>query len=163
MDIKKYASLAFFNGLSAEDLDALAPYFTSMRFVAGTTIFEQGERAESVYLVASGEVVIRYKPMDGPPMTVTHVQPGGIFGWSAAMGNQAYTSAAICSLDSEVLCIKGETLRNLCEKNPQVGSVLLERLFLVVAERQRHRQGNVSSILANGMRQASCSGETGEN
>ncbi len=159
MDLEKYASLAFFKGLSAADLRALAPYFKSLRFVAGTTIFEQGERAESVYLVSSGEVLIRYKPMDGPPMTVTRVQPGGIFGWSAAMGNQTYTSGAVCSLDSEVLCIRGDDLRSLCDKNPRVGSVLLERLSLVVAERQRHRQGDISSLLADGMRQAHCSGE----
>ncbi len=159
MDFEKYGSLAFFKGLSAMDLEALAPYFTPSRYVAGTVIFEQGDKAESVYLVASGEVTIRYKPADAPPMIVTRVQPGGIFGWSAAMGNQAYTSAAVCSLDSEVLIIRGEELRRLCDKNPRIGSVLLERLSLVVAERRQNLQGDVSSILADGMRHANCSGE----
>lgn len=153
MELAKYASLAFFKGLCVADLDAMAPFFTSSTFVAGTTIFNQGDRAENLYLVAMGEVAIRYKPDDGPVMTVTRVQPGNVFGWSAAVGNLVYTSGAVCSLDSEILCIRGEDLRQLCEKNQQIGNVLLGRLSTVIAERQLSQQRPVASILAEGMRQ----------
>lgn len=162
MNFERYASLAFFKGLDAEDLSALAPFFTSVTYVAGTAIFQQGDRAENLYLVARGEVTIRYKPVDGPVMTVTRVQPGGVFGWSAAVGNLTYTSGAICSLDSEILRVRGEELRRLCEQNPHIGNVLLDRLSLVVAERQKSQPEQVSSILARGMRQADVSGG-GEN
>lgn len=161
MDLKNYSSLAFFKGLNADDLEVLGPYFWSKRYVAGTVIFEQGERADIVYLMVSGSVVIRYKPLDGPPMTVTHIQPGGIFGWSAAIGNQTYTSGAICSMDSEVLCIRGADLRYLCESNPRIGNLLLERLSQVITERKLSRQQEVSSLISQGMRQVYCPG--GEN
>ncbi|MCS7011874.1 MAG: cyclic nucleotide-binding domain-containing protein [Anaerolineales bacterium] len=157
MDLKAYSSLAFFNGLSAADLEVLGPYFWSKRYVAGTVIFEQGERADIVYLMVSGGVTIRYKPLDGPPMIVTHIQPGGIFGWSAAIGNQNYTSGAVCSMDSEVLCIRGADLRYLCETNPHLGNLLLERLSSVVAERKLKRQQEVSLLITQGMRQIYCS------
>lgn len=153
MEFAKYASLAFFKGLCAADLEAMAPFFTSSTYVAGTTIFNQGDRAENLCLVARGEVAIRYKPDDGPIMTVTRVQTGGVFGWSAAVGNLVYTSAAVCSLDSEILCIRGEDLQRLCEKNRQIGDVLLGRLSMVIAERQISQQKPVSSFLEEGMRQ----------
>jgi CRP/FNR family cyclic AMP-dependent transcriptional regulator len=158
MDIKKYGSLAFFIGLNTHDLEALAPFFMSSTYVAGTIIFEQGDRADNLYLVATGEVSIRYKPVDGPMMTVTRVQPGGVFGWSAAMGNTKYTSGAVCSLDSEILYIRGDQLRNLCQQNPKIGDVLLDRLSSVIADRQRSRHGQVTSILADSMRQGNDSG-----
>jgi hypothetical protein len=69
-----------------------------------------------------------------------------------------YTSSAACSLDSEILCIRGEDLRRLCEKNQQIGNVLLGRLSIVIAERQLSQQKPVSSILAGGMRQVNGSG-----
>lgn len=153
MEFTKYASLAFFKGLCTADLEAMAPFFTSSSYVAGTVIFNQGDRAEHLCLVARGEVAIRFKPDDGPTMTVTRVQPGGVFGWSAAVGNLVYTSSAVCSLDSEILCIRGEDLRQLCERNQQIGNVLLGRLSNVIAERQMSQQKPVSSILAGGMRQ----------
>jgi len=155
MNLEKYAHLAFFSGLQPADIQLLAPYFAPQTWVAGTVIFEQDDYAEYLYLVVNGEVTIRFKPHDGPMMTVTRVQPGGIFGWSAAMNNPAYTSGAVCSLDSEVLRIRGIDLRAICEKHPELGKIILDRLAGVIAERKQSRQGQVSSILASGMRQPS--------
>ena len=85
-------------------------------------------------------------------MTVTRVQSGGIFGWSAAMGNPSYTSGAVCALDSEVLRIRGADLRMICDKHPELGKVILERLTAAIAERKRSQHGPVNSILTSGMR-----------
>ncbi len=155
MNLEKYADLAFFCGLGPADLQLLAPYFTHQAWVAGTAVFEQGDYAEYLYLVVRGEVTIRYKPDDGPAMILTRVQPGGVFGWSAAMGNPAYTSGAVCALDSEILSIRGQDLRLVCEKHPRLGRIILDQLSAIVAERKKIRQGQVSSMLANGMRQSS--------
>jgi len=155
MNLEKYTHLAFFSGLSAADIQLLAPVFAPQTWVAGTVVFEQGDYAEYLYLVASGELTIRYKPDDGPMMNVTHIQPGGVFGWSAAMGNPTYTSGAVCALDSEVLRISGTDLRMLGEKHPELGKVILNRLSAIIAQRQLSQQSRVNSMLANGMRQQS--------
>lgn len=141
MNAERYASLAFFKGLESEDLYDLFDYFSVTTFVAGTVIFEQGDQAANLYIVAVGEVAIRYKPEDGPMMTVTRVQPGDVFGWSAMIGNGCYTSGAICSLDSEILSIPGDELKRLCQNNPRVGNVLMDRVSLVIADRQKRQQG----------------------
>jgi CRP-like cAMP-binding protein len=155
MNLERYSHLAFFKGLHTADIQLLAPYFAPQTWVAGTVIFEQEDYAEFLYLVVRGEVTIRYKPHDGPMMTVTRVQPGGIFGWSAAMNNPTYTSGAVCSLDSEVLRIRGTDLRAICEKHLELGRIILDRLAGVIAERKHSQQGQVTSILASGMRQPS--------
>jgi CRP/FNR family cyclic AMP-dependent transcriptional regulator len=152
MNLGKYQYLAFFSGMHPEDIQLLAPYFTPETWVAGTVIFEQQDYAEYFYLLVSGEVTIRYKPHDGPMMNVTRVQPGGIFGWSAAMHNPSYTSGAICSLDSEVLRMRGTDLRAICDKHPELGRMILDRLAGVIAERKRNQQDQVTSILENGIR-----------
>jgi len=153
MNLEKYTHLAFFTGLCTAEIQLLAPFFAPQTWVAGTVVFEQGDYAEYLYLVVSGELTIRYKPDDGPMMNLTRIQPGGIFGWSAAMGNPAYTSGAVCTLDSEVLRIRGADLRMLCEQYPELGKVILNRLSAIIAERQRIHQDRVNSMLANGMHQ----------
>ena len=144
---ERYASLTFFHGLTDQDLQSIFPYFCSSAFVGGTTIFKQGDKADYFYLLVSGEIILRYKPDDGPVMTVTKIQPGGVFGWSAAIGNSTYTSSAVCSLNSEVLMIPGETLRIICKDNPTVGDILLKRLSMVIAERKQITTGQISTIL----------------
>jgi CRP-like cAMP-binding protein len=154
MNLEKYSHLSFFNGMNAQELQLLEPFFAPQTWVAGTSVFEQGDYAEYLYLVVYGEVSIRYKPDDGSIMTVTRVQPGGIFGWSAAMNNPTYTSGAVCTLDSEILRIRGTDLRVLCEKHPELGKLILDRLAGVIAERkQSQQQGTLKSMLANGMGQ----------
>jgi CRP-like cAMP-binding protein len=153
MNLEKYSHLSFFDGLKAADILLLGPFFAPQTWVAGTVVFEQGDYAEYLYLVVRGEVSIRYKPDDGPVMTVTRVQPGGIFGWSAAIGNPAYTSGAVCALDSEVLRVRGTDLRTLGEKHPELGKFILNRLVGVIAERKQSQPGQVTSMLANEMRQ----------
>jgi CRP/FNR family cyclic AMP-dependent transcriptional regulator len=156
MNLEKYSQLGFFNGLSIDEIRLLEPFFAPQTWVAGTSVFEQGDYAEYLYLVVSGEVAIRFKPEDGAVMIVTRVQPGGIFGWSAAMNNPTYTSGAVCTLDSEILRIRGLDLRMLCEKHPELGKIILNRLAGVVAERkQSQQQVQLRSILANGMGQMS--------
>ena len=149
MNLERYNHLAFFAGLSAAQIQLLAPFFAPQTWVAGTVVFEQGDYAEYLYLVVSGELTIRYKPDDGPMMNVTHVQPGGIFGWSAAMGNPTYTSGAVCALDSEILRIR-EITNNLIAKH--TGQPLdrierdVERDFIMNAE-QAKEYGIVDEII----------------
>jgi CRP-like cAMP-binding protein len=144
---------SFFEDLSEADVRLLAPYFRSQFFPAETVIFEQGDIAEYLYLIVKGEVLIRYKPDDGPVMTVTRVQQGGVFGWSAALGNVAYTSGAVCTTGCEFLQVRGRDLRAICEKHPGVGKVILDRLANVIAERWESRQPQVTSLLAKGVHQ----------
>ena len=153
MNLEKYTHLSFFAGLSVAEIQLLAPLFAPQTWVAGTPVFKQGDYAEYLYLVVSGEITIHYKPDDGPAMTLTRVQSGGVFGWSAAMNNPAYTSGAVCSLNSEILRIRGTDLRALFEKYPKLGKVILDRLASVIAERKKSQQGQVTSMLASGMRQ----------
>lgn len=145
MNPENLSSLEFLKGLTSTDLELLGRFFELSAYVKGTVIFEQGDPAENMYLVMDGEVVIRYKPEDGPIMTVTRVQSGGVFGWSAAVGNPEYTSAAICSMDSAVLSIHGQDIENLCSGNQRIGNVLLGRISQVIADRTRQQRSyNIS-------------------
>lgn len=149
MNLEKYNELQLFMGLSSAELQLIEPFFTPQTWVAGTVIFNQGDCADYLYLVVKGEIVIRYKPDDGPQMTMSHIPPGGIFGWSAAMNKSIYTSGASCTLDSEVLRIQGNDLRMICEKHPALGKTLLDRLTIIVAQRKQIQQGSVSSRMKN--------------
>ncbi len=153
MIVDNLKEFAFFEGLSSADIRLLMPYFSSQFYPASTIVFEQGDIAEFLYLLVKGEVLIRYKPDDGPMMTVTRVQPGGVFGWSAALGNVDYTSGALCTADCEVLQVRGKDLRAICDKYPAVGKVILDRLANVISERWQSRRAQVTSLLARGIRQ----------
>jgi len=151
MTLELLKELSFFAGLSKEDLEHLSPYFSYQSFRAGQEIFAQDELAEYLYLVIVGCVIIKFKPDDGPPMKVAHIKPGGVFGWSAAMGNVTYTSGAECVDDCNTLKMRGSDIRKLRKKYPDLGQALLDRLASVISERWQNRQSKVISLLSQGI------------
>jgi CRP-like cAMP-binding protein len=126
-----------FQGFSEDQIEWLAEQFELLNFRRNKLIFDQGQAAEHLYILASGKVIIRYKPYDGPPLIVATISPGGVFGWSAALGRHAYTSGALAGEESEVYRISWTRLNTLCEKCPDTGAILLKRLAQVVNERQQ--------------------------
>jgi CRP-like cAMP-binding protein len=143
--------LPLFHGLSAEEKQLLRPLFTPCDCYGDTTLFDQGDPAEHLYLVVTGEVVIHHKPEDGPPITVARIKAGGVVGWSAALGNRSYTSAAQCARYTQMLSVRGADLRDLCQQHPETGILILERLAEIIAERLRHTHKHVVELLKEGL------------
>jgi CRP/FNR family cyclic AMP-dependent transcriptional regulator len=144
--------LTLFQGLNQEDRERVLPLFVPDYFPTGTVLFDQGDLAERLYIILEGEVSIRYKPEDGPALIVARVHDEGVVGWSAAIGSPTYTSAAVCTTDCHVLCVRSLDLRQLCEGHPQTGSLLLERLAALIAERLRNTHPQVIAMLEHGLR-----------
>ncbi len=153
--------LSFFNGLNAEQRQLLQPLFVPVDCYSGTQLFEQGEPAEFLYLVVVGEVVIRFQPEDGSVITVARVRPGGIVGWSAALGSRSYTSGATCEEYTQMLRLSGRDLRQLCNRYPETGILILERLAEVIAERLRNTHDQVMALLKQGILAGVSNGQEG--
>jgi CRP-like cAMP-binding protein len=142
---------SIFQGLSDDQLRLLEPLLEYCCFLAGTTIFEQGAPADSLYILLVGTVEVIYKPYDGPALTVAKINSGGVFGWSAALGRDVYTSAALTEDSVEVYRLKGEKLHYLCEQYPETGVVILERLASIIAERLSSTHDQIFAVLQSGM------------
>lgn len=149
--LQELMHFTLFRELSAADLELIAPLFSARMFEAGAVIFEQGERADRLYLLARGEVVLRYKPYDGEPINLNHVRPGGVFGWSAVLGNETYSSSVICQEDCEVLYIYDTYLRSLLANHPRTGRVLLDVLARAVSSRWVNARSQIQSMLKHGI------------
>jgi len=151
MDADSFPNLFLFRGLTSEQLNLLQPLFIPGEFTADTVLFEQGDPAENLFAVVSGEVVVNFKPDDGPMIVVACVRPGSIVGWSAALGSRRYTSSAVCTTYTQLLRVRGDDLRRLCLQHPDTGMIFLDRLATVIAERLHSTHDLVLSLLQLGL------------
>ena len=132
-------------------IDLLSPLFETFSCQQGNVIFQQGEQAEFLYVVINGKVDMSFKPYDGIPITISHVGKDGLFGWSAVVGSNKYTSTAIAIEDVEAFRIHGRDLRRFCQEHPAAGEDILERLADGVSSRWKDAHKQVQSILVQGM------------
>lgn len=137
--------------LNENMLSLLTPLFEVFSCQPGTIIFQQGDRAEYLYLVIEGKVDMSFKPYDGTPITVSHVEKGGLFGWSAVVGSDTYTSTAIAIEDLEAYRIQGSDLLRFCREHPEAGKDILGRLADGVSSRWKDAHKQVQSILFQGI------------
>ena len=143
--------IAIFKGLDAEKLELLKPLFERFSCPAGTVIFQQGTPADFLYLIISGKVEISFKPYDGVPILISHVEKDSLFGWSAVVGRDQYSSSAIASEDMEALRVRGSELRRFCREHPEAGQDILGRLANGVSTRWTDAHKQVQSMLLQGM------------
>ena len=144
-------ALPLFQGFSAAQIEHLLTLMEERTYPPQTEIFAQGVRADFFYILCRGEVTIHYKPYDGPALVIARILPGGVFGWSAALGRPTYTSSAIATQESRVLRIRGEQLQHVCECFPDTGAVLMERLASLIHERLDNLRGDVLNMIGRGM------------
>jgi len=142
--------LPIFQGFTPAQLDELSAVMQVCEFACQRTIFEQGQSAEYLYILASGEVHVQFKPYDGPPLLVARIEPGGVFGWSAALGRKVYTSGAVSVCECQALRMSSYQLHHLCEQHPETGMVFLERLADLISERLRSSHGQIMQLLTQG-------------
>jgi len=147
MYIQQLAKDHPFPGLTEEQKIQVAPFFQTWKCSAGKTIFEQGQLARSFYVIHDGQVLIRYKPYDGPAIDITRIGVGQVFGWSAALGHSTYSSSAMSLTDSEGMMISKRNLQALYKQYPKTGTIIIEHLADLIAERMGNTHATVYAIL----------------
>lgn len=141
-----------FRDMNEEYIHLIQPLFERYTCHSGETVFRQGQPADYLYLVLDGKAQVTYKPYDGTQITVAHVEKDGLFGWSAVLGSQTYTSSVTAIEDLDTFRILGSELRKLCVDNPGAGSEILEVLANVVSSRWKNSHEQVKAILVSGLR-----------
>jgi CRP-like cAMP-binding protein len=146
-----FSKLALFQGLDARQTMRLRSLFVPIDVYAQDKIFTQDAPAEALFVVVTGEVIVNFKPYDGPVITIARVHPGGVVGWSAALGSRSYTSSAEAVTYSQLLRVRGSDLRALYLLTPELGELILDRLASLIAERLRNTHAQVLTMLRNGL------------
>ncbi len=144
---ESFTRTPLFKNLEPAQTALLRTLFENFSCPTETMICKQGNPAIHLYLLLEGTVLIQYKPYDGPPITVTRLSSGDVFGWSAVIGSPHYTSSIISASDVKAVRIRGIRLRNLVNEHPETGQIILDQLAQVVSPRWKNAHTEVQSIL----------------
>ena len=147
-EVSKFRYLPIFRDIPAEELEQIGTMFELKQIIAGETIFHQGDEAKNLFILLTGKVSIRYKPYDGPPLTISSIIPGWVFGWSAALGRETYTSEAFALLPGSAFGLSKEHLLEICNRNDEAGIIFLDRLTSIIADRLNQTPKQILSVLS---------------
>jgi signal transduction histidine kinase len=142
-----------FTDLSDETLTEILPLVSEEVYPEGTTIFSEDTSAKHLYLIHEGKVSLEKRVQLGRTGTprravISVVGPGYTIGWSSLVQPYEYTSSGICLEDSTILSIPGSKLRALMTDQPEIGSIICQRVASIIRERMTNATDNLTYFLS---------------
>jgi len=125
----------FFCCISEDALKEAAMISDEMTAEAGKTLFSEGDRADTMYVLVDGEVDIKYTLGNGEQRTIDTLVAGDIVVWSTLVEPYRCTANGVARRACKLISINGPKLRELCEKNHDLGYRLLISVTQLLAAR----------------------------
>lgn len=118
----------FFSSLEHGEVDEVNRLFRDIGFSAHQTILREGEKAEALFIVATGLVKLYGVNGDGGTVLIDILKPGEYFGSVAGFGPDRYEETAIAAMDCCLLKISSENFQHVLNMHPQVAVRTVEVL-----------------------------------
>ena len=122
-----------FRGIDPEVMEEIANICSEEKYTKDTVLFENGEEAESLYILEQGALNLVIK--NGGSLIYSLTEPGEVFGWSSLVESGLYTASGVCATDTKVVKIEREKLERVFDRHPEVGFKVLRRLARVISQR----------------------------
>ncbi len=125
----------YFATVRDESLKEIAMMAEEVTVPAGQRMFNEGDPANALYIITRGEVDIQYLLGNGEYRTVDTLVDGDVLVWSALVEPYRTTGFGTTTKTTQLVKIAAGKLRDLAERDPQVGY----RLLVQVAKLLGHR------------------------
>ena len=131
------AELAFFSGLTDEQRKKVSGCGKTQIFAAGHSIANEGDDADTFYVLRRGRVAVETSVPGGGETTCQTLESGEIFGWSWLFEPYKWNFTAVVKEDTGVIAFNGRCLREKCEHDHELGYVLMKKFSKVMVSRLR--------------------------
>ena len=143
--IEKFAFLKevpFFQGMTADQLEALAAACEEEWFAEDAAIFVQGEPGGALYVVVNGRVGIDREKRKGSFVHLATIGPHSYFGEMSLFDNSPRSASAIALQDTMTLRLQREHLIDLARQNPDMSLQLID----VLSQRLREANDRIAEL-----------------
>ena len=127
----------YFADIGEDALKEVAMISEEITADASSTLFCEGDRADSMYILVDGEVDLQYTLGSGELRTVDTLVAGDLLLWSAVVDPYKCTATGTVRSTKKVklISIDGVKLRKLCEDNHDLGYRMLISVTTLLATR----------------------------
>jgi len=136
-------SLSLFINLKESELEFLAQHLSVHSLDKGSIIVKQGEKGDSMFILAEGLLEVLIDQPDGTQLKVADLAPGIFFGEKSLLTGEPRSATVVCVAESEVCEITKSCMAKLLEINPD----LVDTLGRAVVERDIINEAALTSVV----------------
>ena len=132
-----------FQGVDPVAVQHLIEQMETVRYPRGTTIFDEGEPGDRLYIITSGKIKLARHAPDGRENLLTVMGPSDMFGELSIFDPGPRTSSAVCVTDVTAATMDSEMLKDWIAQHPEISQQLLR----VLARRLRRTNANLADLI----------------
>jgi CRP/FNR family transcriptional regulator, cyclic AMP receptor protein len=153
--------------LSREQCESISPFGARTTWPAGFTVYERGARADGVFIVLRGQIVLRNQVSAGRSFVPWVATAGETFGGEGLECGAVYASHARAEEESETLHLSTARFSALLREQPSLALMLIRQLMAertaLLAKFGEHATLTVEQrLIAALIRMAQCRSPSGE-
>lgn len=132
-----------FQGVEPVAVANLIKDLETVKFPRGTTIFDEGEPGDRLYIITEGKVKLARHSTEGRENLLTVMGPSDMFGELSIFDPGPRTSSAVCVTDVAAATMNSELLRKWIGEHPEIS----EQLLRVLARRLRRTNASLADLI----------------
>jgi CRP-like cAMP-binding protein len=127
--------IRFLHDMGPMHLDQIAKISRVRDLKEGDVVFRQGDAAQYVYLVVTGNVSLEICAAGSGCKQILTLGPGELLGWSSLLEQLSFTARARAVAASRLVEINVAQLLGMCDQDPKFGYTLMRQVALALAKR----------------------------
>lgn len=139
---------AFGFGVESESCDSWTPFLEPVNLAGGEVLFQQGERADAMYLIESGELAVVLEIEPGHRAPVRHFGPGQLIGEVALYQSVPRTATVEAVGEARLWRLTAARLRELESSHPPMALSIQRYVAATLAERVSFSTNELKEPLA---------------
>lgn len=132
-----------FQGVESAAVNTLIEQLDSTTFPRGTTIFDEGEPGDRLFIIIDGKVKLARHAPDGRENLLTIMGPSDMFGELSIFDPGPRTSAAVCVTEVTAATMDSQMLHDWIQAHPEIS----EQLLRVLARRLRRTNNALADLI----------------
>ncbi|MGF0539825.1 cyclic nucleotide-binding domain-containing protein [Agrobacterium sp. ES01] len=133
-DIEFLSGVALFGALDKEQLRLIAFGAEHQNVSQGDTLFQQGDAADSAYVITKGNIELSIETRNGTRQVEVVAGPGAILSELALMTTTERKYLAVALNDAEVICISRSLFHRLVKEYPDMAEAVQSRIRDTIAQ-----------------------------
>jgi CRP-like cAMP-binding protein len=139
----------FFRNLGMEEVEEVRGFSEQRTFEKEARIYAHAEKADRVYLLLEGSVLLRLPPRNGDTkLIIAKVEKGEFFGISPLLGSERYAVDALCAEKTEVLAIEAGSLQRMLAEDCVAGFVIMSEVAKAYFDRYTELLQKLQSVVS---------------
>ena len=137
------ARAGIFQGVDPDAVAALINDMDTVGFPKGTTIFDEGEPGDRLYIIVEGKIKLARHAPDGRENLLSVMGPSDMFGELSIFDPGPRTSSAVCVTEVSAASMSADQLQEWVGSHPDVPAQLLRML----ARRLRRTNNSLADLI----------------